>query len=177
MNPERGMGVLWYMATVKFQGAPVKTVGELPSAGAVAPNFSLAAQDLSDFDLESLKGKRVVLNIFPSIDTDVCAASVRKFNVEASSLPETVVVCVSADLPFAAQRFCSVNGIKNVVTGSTFRSDFGKQYGVEFAEGPLRGLMARSVVVIDKDGKVLGSKMVEEQTNEPDYQFVASLLA
>lgn len=165
------------MATVKFQGAPFKTVGELPAAGAMAPDFSLAAQDLSDFNLESLKGKRVVLNIFPSIDTDVCAASVRKFNVEVSNLPETVVVCVSADLPFAAQRFCSANGIKNVVTGSTFRSDFGKAYGVEFAEGPLRGLMARSVVVIDKDGKVLGSRMVEEQTNEPDYQYVESLLA
>ncbi|MDE6648776.1 MAG: thiol peroxidase [Muribaculaceae bacterium] len=165
------------MATVKFQGAPVKTVGELPVAGTVAPAFSLAAQDLSDFDLESLKGKRVVLNIFPSIDTDVCAASVRKFNVVVSSLPETVVVCVSADLPFAANRFCAANGISNVVTGSTFRSDFGKAYGVEFAEGPLRGLMARSVVVIDRDGKVLGSKMVEEQTDEPDYSYVQSLLA
>lgn len=165
------------MATVKFQGAPVKTVGELPQAGTMAPDFSLTAQDLSDFNLESLKGKRVVLNIFPSIDTDVCAASVRKFNVEASSLPDTVVVCVSADLPFAATRFCSANGIKNVITGSTFRSDFGDVYGVKFAEGPLRGLMARSVVVIDRDGKVLGAKMVDEQTNEPDYGFVASLLA
>ena len=165
------------MATVKFQGAPVKTVGELPQAGTMAPDFSLTAQDLSDFNLESLKGKRVVLNIFPSIDTDVCAASVRKFNVEASSLPDTVVVCVSADLPFAATRFCSANGIKNVITGSTFRSDFGDVYGVKFAEGPRRGLMARSVVVIDRDGKVLGAKMVDEQTNEPDYGFVASLLA
>ena len=165
------------MATVKFQGAPVKTVGELPQAGTMAPDFSLTAQDLSDFNLESLKGKRIVLNIFPSIDPDVCAASVRKFNVEASSLPDTVVVCVSADLPFAATRFCSANGIKNVITGSTFRSDFGDVYGVKFAEGPLRGLMARSVVVIDRDGKVLGAKMVDEQTNEPDYGFVASLLA
>lgn len=165
------------MATVKFSGAPVKTVGELPQAGSQAPDFSLAAQDLSDFSLDSLKGKRVVLNIFPSIDTDVCAASVRKFNVEASSLPETVVVCVSADLPFAAKRFCSANGIENVITGSTFRSDFGDTYGMKFAEGPLRGLMARSVVVIDKDGKILGAKMVEEQTDEPDYAFVSSLLA
>ena len=97
--------------------------------------------------------------------------------MEASSLPDTVVVCVSADLPFAATRFCSANGIKNVITGSTFRSDFGDVYGVKFAEGPLRGLMARSVVVIDRDGKVLGAKMVDEQTNEPDYGFVASLLA
>lgn len=164
------------MATVNFFGAPVKTVGELPQAGEIAPDFVLAAQDLSDFDLASLKGKRVVLNIFPSVDTDVCAASVRKFNVEASKLPDTIVVCVSADLPFAAKRFCSANGIENVRTGSTFRSDFGKKYGVQFAEGMFRGLMARSVVVIDENGKVLGSKMVEEQTDEPDYAFVESLL-
>lgn len=165
------------MTTVNFFGAPVKTVGKLPQAGEMAPDFSLAAQDLSDFTLDSLKGKRVVLNIFPSLDTDVCAASVRKFNVEASSLPETVVVCVSADLPFAAKKFCTANGIENVITGSTFRSDFGDKYGVKFVDDPFRGLMARSVVVIDKDGKVLGSKMVEEQTDEPDYAFVSSLLA
>lgn len=164
------------MATVKFFGASASTVGELPQAGEKAPNFVLTAQDLTDFDLESLKGKRVVLNIFPSIDTDVCAASVRHFNVDASSLPNTVVVCVSADLPFAAKRFCSVNGIENVKTGSTFRSEFGKKYGVEFSEGMFRGLMARSVVVIDTDGTVLGSKIVEEQTNEPDYAFVENLL-
>lgn len=165
------------MATVNFFGAPVKTVGELPKAGDIAPEFSLAAQVLSDFTLESLRGKRVVLNIFPSLDTDVCAASVRKFNVAASGLKDTVVICVSADLPFAAKRFCVANGIENVITGSTFRSDFGNAYGVEFSEGMFRGLMARSVVVIDKDGKVLGSKIVEEQTNEPDYAFVESLLS
>lgn len=164
------------MATVNFFGAPVKTVGELPQAGDKAPDFELAAQDLSDFNLASLKGKRVVLNIFPSVDTDVCAASVRKFNVEAAKLPDTVVVCISADLPFAMKRFCSANDIENVMTGSTFRSDFGKKYGVEFAEGMFRGLMARSVVVIDENGVVLGGKMVEEQSNEPDYAFVESLL-
>lgn len=164
------------MATVKFFGAPAETVGDLPQAGEIAPDFELAAQDLSDFSLESLKGKRVVLNIFPSLDTDVCAASVRRFNTDASSLPNTVVVCVSADLPFAAKKFCVANGIENVMTGSTFRSDFGKKYGVEFAKGMFRGLMARSVVVIDTDGKVLGSKMVEEQSNEPDYAFVEELL-
>lgn len=164
------------MATVNFFGAPVSTVGELPQAGEIAPDFVLAAQDLSDFDLDSLKGKRVVLNIFPSIDTDVCAASVRKFNVEASKLPNTVVVCVSADLPFAAKRFCAANGVENVMTGSTFRSAFGKKYGVEFSNGAFRGLMARSVVVIDENGVVLGSKLVEEQSNEPDYEFVESLL-
>ena len=164
------------MATVKFFGAPAETVGELPQAGEKAPDFVLTAQDLSDFDLESLKGKRIVLNIFPSLDTDVCAASVRKFNTEASGLPNTVVVCVSADLPFAAKRFCVANGIENVRTGSTFRSQFGKKYGVEFSDGMFKGLMARSVVVIDENGQVLGSKMVEEQSNEPDYGFVESLL-
>lgn len=164
------------MATVKFFGAPASTVGELPKAGDKAPDFVLTAQDLSDFNLESLKGKRVVLNIFPSIDTDVCAASVRRFNVDASKLPNTVVVCVSADLPFAAKRFCSVNGIENVCTGSTFRSDFGKKYGVEFSEGMFKGLMARSVVVIDTDGTVLGSRFVEEQSHEPDYTYVEGLL-
>ena len=164
------------MATVKFFGKPAMTVGELPQAGAKAPDFVLTAQDLSDFDLDSFKGKRIVLNIFPSLDTDVCAASVRRFNVDAAKLPDTVVVCVSADLPFAAKRFCTINGIENVTTGSTFRSAFGKKYGVEFADGMFKGLMARSVVVIDKDGTVLGSKMVEEQTNEPDYEFVENLL-
>ena len=155
----------------------MQTVGELPAVGAQAPDFVLTAQDLSDTFLGSFKGKRVVLNIFPSLDTDVCAASVRRFNVEASKLPDTVVVCVSADLPFAAARFCSVNGIENVTTGSTFRSDFGKVYGVEIADGPLRGLMARSLVVIDRDGKVLGTQLVDEMTHEPDYELAKSLLA
>lgn len=164
------------MATVKFFGKPAMTVGELPPAGAKAPDFVLTAQDLNDFNMDSLKGKRIVLNIFPSLDTDVCAASVRHFNTDASSLPNTLVICVSADLPFAAKRFCVANGIDNVMTGSTFRSDFGKQYGVEFADGMFKGLMARSVVVIDTDGTVLGSKMVSEQTNQPDYAFVENLL-
>ncbi|MDO4336427.1 MAG: thiol peroxidase [Bacteroidales bacterium] len=165
------------MATVKFFGAPAMTVGELPATGTKAPDFVLAAQDLSDFDLQSLKGKRVVLNIFPSLDTDVCAASVRRFNSDASKLPDTVVVCVSADLPFAAKRFCVANGIENVMTGSTFRSAFGKKYGVEFSGGAFRGLMARSVVVIDRDGTVLGSQFVAEQSEEPDYEFVEKLLS
>ena len=164
------------MATVKFNDVPTATVGDLPAVGTQAPDFVLASQDLSDFFLGSLKGKRVVLNIFPSLDTDVCAASVRRFNVDASKYADTIVVCVSADLPFAATRFCTVNGIDNVKTGSTFRSDFGKVYGVEIANGPLRGLMARSLVVIDRDGKVLGTQLVDEQTNEPDYDMVKTLL-
>lgn len=164
------------MQTVKFQGNPMAIAGALPTVGSEAPDFTLVGQDLSDIKLSDFKGKRVVLNIFPSLDTDVCAASVRHFNVEASELPDTVVLCVSMDLPFAAARFCSVNGIKNVMTGSGFRSDFGKTYGVELTEGPLRGLYARSLVVIDRDGKVIGNELVEEITNEPDYELAKRLL-
>ncbi len=118
-----------------------------------------------------------MLNIFPSLDTDVCAASVRRFNKDASEYPDTVVLCVSKDLPFAAARFCSVNGIDNVATASAFRSDFGKNYGVEFVDGPLRGLFARALVVIDKEGKVLGTSLCEQVTDEPDYDFVKKLLS
>lgn len=164
------------MATVKFMGNPVATVGELPAVGSEAPDFVLTAQDLSDIKLEDLKGKQVVLNIFPSLDTDVCAASVRRFNVDATKYPDTVVLCVSQDLPFAASRFCTANGIENVKTASGFRSDFGKAYGVEIAEGPLKGLYARSVVVLDKDGKVKGVQLVDEMTDEPDYAAAEALL-
>ncbi len=165
------------MAETKFMGNPVQTVGNLPAVGADAPAFTLTAQDLSDFSLEDLKGKQVVLNIFPSLDTDVCAASVRRFNTDAVKYPDTVVVCVSMDLPFAATRFCTVNGIENVKTGSGFRSDFGKTYGVEIAEGPFRGLYARAVVVIGKDGKVKGTQLVDEITHEPDYAAAEALLS
>lgn len=164
------------METVKFQGHPVHTVGNLPKVGDQAPEFNLTGQDLSDIKLSDLKGKRVVLNIFPSLDTDVCAASVRRFNTEASKLPDTVVLCVSEDLPFAATRFCTVNGIENVKTASGFRSDFGKTYGVEIAEGPLAGLYARAILVLDKDGKVIGKDLVEEITEEPNYNLVIDLL-
>lgn len=164
------------MAIVKFLGNPLNTVGELPAVGADAPAFVLTAQDLSDITLDQFKGKNVILNIFPSLDTDVCAASVRRFNNDASKLPDTVVLCVSMDLPFAASRFCTVNGIENVMTASGFRSDFGKVYGVDIAEGPMRDLYARSVVVIDKNGKVIGTELVEEITNEPDYEAVEKLL-
>lgn len=151
--------------------------GELPEAGEAAPDFALVGRDLSDINLHDYRGKRVVLNIFPSLDTDVCAASVRRFNKDASEYPDTVVLCVSKDLPFAAARFCSVNGIDNVATASAFRSDFGKNYGVEFVDGPLRGLFARALVVIDKEGKVLGTSLCEQVTDEPDYDFVKKLLS
>ena len=155
----------------------MSTVGELPTIGAQAPEFIVTGQALNDIKLSDFKGKRVVLNIFPSLDTDVCAASVRRFNIEVSELPDTVVLCVSMDLPFAAHRFCTVNNIKNVMTGSGFRSDFGKAYGIELTDGLLRGLYARALVVIDRDGKVIGTELVEEITSEPDYELAKKLLA
>lgn len=164
------------MATTKFMGKPVATVGDLPKVGSQAPDFTLTAQDLSDFKLSDFKGKQVVLNIFPSLDTDVCAASVRRFNQDAVKYPDTVVICVSQDLPFAASRFCTVNGIENVMTGSGFRSDFGKVYGVGIAEGPFRDLYARAVIVIDKEGKVKGVELVEDITNEPNYSAAEAWL-
>lgn len=165
------------MATTKIQGNPANTVGQLPTVGTKAPDFTLTAQDLTDFHLADFKGKRVVLNIFPSLDTDVCAASVRRFNQEVSKLDDTIVVCASIDLPFAAARFCVANGIKNVTTGSGFRSDFGDTYGVKLTATPLCGLYARAIVIIDRDGTVIGTELVEELTDEPDYSMVIKLLS
>jgi thiol peroxidase len=158
------------MTTTKFQGSPVHIAGEFIAAGVSAPDFELAKSDLSTLKLSDLRGKRVILNIFPSLDTGVCATSVRKFNKIAASLPDTVVVAISKDLPFAHGRFCSIEGIENVVTASDFRvSDFDKSYGVLMIDGPLAGLLARSVVVIDKSGKVVYSQLVPEIVEEPDY--------
>lgn len=162
--------------TVYFNGIPMRLVGRMPEVGKKAPQFTLTAQDLSDITLDDFKGRRLVLNIFPSLDTDVCAASVRRFNVMASELNNTSVLCVSADLPFAASKFCAANDIKNVTTGSSFRSSFGKDYGVEIADGPLRKLLARAIVVIDEDGKVIGTSLCGQITDEPDYDYVISLL-
>lgn len=158
------------MANTAFQGAPVHTTGNLPAVGSAAPDFKLVKGDLSELTLSSLRGKRVLLNIFPSIDTGVCAASVRKFNQEAAALQNTVVVCVSRDLPFAAGRFCAAEGLNNVVTASEFRDqDFSKAYGVLIADSALAGLHARSVVVIDEEGKVKHTELVAEITQEPNY--------
>jgi len=166
------------MAQVTFMGNPVKTVGNLPGAGVRAPAFTLTGKDLSDVSLAGFAGKQVVLNIFPSIDTPVCATSVRHFNAEAGALKNTVVLCISADLPFAAGRFCTVEGLENVVPASVFRSpDFGKDYGVEIAEGPLRGLLSRAVVVVDRTGKVRYVEQVAEITHEPDYGAALRALA
>ena len=164
------------LESVLFNGAPMHIYGNTPKAGDDAPNFALVAKDLSEVCLHDYKGKRIVLNIFPSLDTDVCAASVRRFNVDASKLENTVVLCVSMDLPFAAQRFCVANGIDNVAPASGFRSAFGKDYGVEITDGPLRGLYARGIIVIDENGKILGTCMNREITEEPDYEFALNLL-
>lgn len=165
------------MATVTLKGNTIKTAGELPGTGEKAPDFSLVKNDLSSASLQDFKGKRVVLNIFPSIDTGVCAASVRKFNQKVSGLDNTVVLCISRDLPFAQARFCGAEGLDNVITLSDFRErEFGKSYGVEFVDGPLTGLLSRSVVVIDEDGKVIHTQQVAETTDEPDYEAAVKTL-
>ena len=158
------------METIKFKGTPVHTYGTLPSTGSEAPCFKLTRSDLSELYCHDLKGKRIVLNIFPSLDTSVCATSVRKFNEMASRLENTVVVAISKDLPFAQARFCTTEGIENVIPLSDFRfSDFDESYGVRMADGPLAGLLARAVVVIGKDGKIAYTELVPEITQEPDY--------
>ncbi len=159
------------MAEFKLKGNPFHTHGELPSIGSTAPAFKLTKTDLSEVTLADLKGRQVILNIFPSVDTDVCAMSVRRFNQEASRLENTTVLCASMDLPFAHKRFCGVHGIENVDSVSDFRTgEFGRAYGIRIADGPLAGLLARSVVVIDDGGKVIYTELVPETTQEPDYE-------
>ena len=165
------------MAEFKLKGNPFNTTGDLPAVGATAAAFTLTRTDLSEIALSDLAGKRVVLNIFVSIDTDVCATSVRRFNAEASKLDNTVVLCVSNDLPFAHGRFCGAEGLEDVVSVSDFRTgDFGRDYGVRIADGPLAGLLARSVVVIDDQGKVIHTELVGETTTEPDYDAAIAAL-
>ncbi|MBS4062071.1 MAG: thiol peroxidase [Bacteroidetes bacterium] len=166
------------MATITLKGNPFQTVGNLPEKGSKAPEFNLVKSDLSHLTLDALKGKKIVLNIFPSLDTDVCASSVRKFNAEAAKLQNTVVVCVSKDLPFAHKRFCSTEGLDQVITASDFREgSFGEAYGVTLADGPLSGLHSRAVVVLDEEGTVVYTEHVPEIVQEPDYEAaLASIL-
>jgi thioredoxin-dependent peroxiredoxin len=165
------------MSKVTLKGNPVSTIGDLPVVGSKAPEFSLVGTNLADVKNTDFTGKRLVLNIFPSLDTATCAASVRRFNVEASKLKDAAVVCISKDLPFAHSRFCTTEGIENVVSASEFRSNaFGKNYGVMITDGPLQGLMARAVVVLDKDGTVIHSQLVPEITEEPDYESALNSL-
>jgi len=166
------------MAQVKFQGNPVETSGDIPAMGTPAPEFTLTGKDLNDVKLSDFPDQTVVLNIFPSIDTSVCAASVRRFNEAAGSLPDTKVLCISADLPFASGRFCSAEGLDNVITLSTFRSpEFGKDYGTLIPGGALRGLQSRAVVIISKDKTVIYNEHVAEITEEPDYEAALNALA
>lgn len=158
------------MANISFKGNPINTIGELPNTGVKAPDFSLVKSDLSEASLSDFRGKYVVLNIFPSLDTGVCAASVRRFNKEAAGKENTVVLGISADLPFAAGRFCSAEGIENAISLSTFRDDsFGAKYGVLMTDGPLKGLLARAVVVVNPEGEVIYKELVSEIAQEPDY--------
>ena len=144
------------METIYFKGTPCHTYGVMPSVGQEAPCFHLSGPDLSAVTCTDFKGRRIVLNIFPSLDTEVCARSVRRFNEEASGLPDTTVICVSMDLPFAMSRFCTLEGIKDIVFGSAFRSPlFGQKYGVQLCDGPLAGLLARAVIIIDTDRKII----------------------
>ncbi|HBI16119.1 MAG TPA: thiol peroxidase [Desulfobulbaceae bacterium] len=166
------------MAHLTLQGSPIRTVGELPAINSQAPPFTLTRTDLSDCTLADFIGQTKVLNIFLSLDTSICAASVRRFNAEASGLPNTVVLCVSADLPFAQKRFCEVEGLERVIPLSVFRSpDFGKLYGVTIVDGPLAGLLARSIVIINPAGTVTYTEQVPEISQEPDYEAALQALA
>lgn len=156
--------------TVLMGGKPVHTYAKLPAVNTQAPKFILTGVDMKDQNLDSYKGKYLILNIFPSVDTGVCSTSVRHFNEEATSLPNTVVLCISKDLPFAQKRFCGAEGIKNVVMLSDFRSDFGKTYGVELTDSAMKGLLSRAVVVIDPSGKIIYEEQVDDIGHEPNYE-------
>ena len=166
------------MAHITLKGKPIETIGELPALNSQAPAFTLIKTNLGNCTLEDYLGKTIILNIFPSIDTPLCAASVRRFNKEASTLGDTVVLCVSADLPFAHQRFCEGEGLKDVIPLSTFRSiNFGKDYGVTIITGPIAGLLSRAVIIIDKSGKVVYSEQVSDIGRDPDYEAALSFLS
>lgn len=161
------------MATFKMKGNIVNTVGPLPEPGMPAPDFTLTKTDLKDLTLADLKGKTLILNVFPSIDTPVCSASVRRFNKEATALENVLVLGVSLDLPFAHSRFCEAEGIKNVISTSELRNrDFGDRYGLRIAEGALKGLLARAVIIIDEKSRIVYANLVEDLSSEPDYESV-----
>lgn len=159
------------MAKITLKGNPINTAGELPQVGTKAPNFKLVKTDLSEASLSDFAGKKVVLNIFPSLDTSVCATSVRKFNAELDKLSNTVVLCISRDLPFAHSRFCTTEGLNNVINLSEFRDDnFSKAYNVKIIDGPLAGVLSRAVVVINEQGTIVHTEQVPEITQEPNYE-------
>jgi thiol peroxidase len=159
------------MAQVTLGGNPINTNAGLPAVGSKASDFNLTTTDLADVSLKDYAGKKVILNIFPSLDTPVCANSVRKFNAEANNLENTAVLCISADLPFAQKRFCGAEGLEKVIPLSALRNrDFGKDYGVEIVDGPLAGVFARAIVVLDGDGTVTYTQLVPEIKEEPNYE-------
>lgn len=165
------------METVYFQGNPCHTYGTMPAVGEKAPCFTLVDSDMKDIRCNDFMGKKVVLNIFPSLDTPVCAASVRRFNEEAASVPDVQVICVSMDLPFAGKRFCTAEGIDNLIVASAFRSPvFVQKYGLQLVDGPLAGLLARAVIIIDGDLKVIYEELVDEIASEPNYRAAMSVL-
>lgn len=159
------------MARITLQGNPINTIGELPENGSKAPDFKLTKTDLSDVSIADFAGKRLILNIFPSIDTGVCAMSVRRFNAEAEKINNASVLCISADLPFAMGRFCGAEGLDKVITLSMMRDkQFGTDYGLTIIDGPLAGLLSRAIVILDENGKVVYSEQVPEIAQEPDYE-------
>jgi thiol peroxidase len=165
------------MASITLGGNPINTIGELPKVGTKAPEFQLVKNDLSIAELSNYKGSKVILNIFPSIDTGTCATSVRTFNAKASSLDNTKVLCISRDLPFAQKRFCGAEGLENVINLSDFKTGtFGKDYGLEIIDGPLAGLHSRAIVVIDENGTVKYTEQVSEIANEPNYEEALAAL-
>ena len=164
------------MAQITLRGNPIHTVGDLPAVGSSAPEFTLTGGNLADVTPGDFAGKTLILNIFPSIDTGVCAASVRAFNEKAGGRENTAVLNVSADLPFAQSRFCGAEGIENVTSASTFRSDFGDAYGVTITDGPMAGLLSRAVVVVGPDGNVAYTQQVPEIGQEPDYDAALAAL-
>ncbi|MDH3329302.1 MAG: thiol peroxidase [Desulfobulbaceae bacterium] len=165
------------MAQITLDGTPIDTIGQLPAINSQAPSFTLTKTDLTDCRLSDFSGQNVVLNIFPSLDTSVCAASVRRFNAEASRLENTVVLCISADLPFAHQRFCESEGLDQVIPLSVFRSpDFGRNYGVTIKSPPLAGLLSRAIVIIDPSGRIIYTEQVSEIAQEPDYEKALAAL-
>ncbi len=166
------------MTTITLEGNEINTVGELPATGSKAPEFTLTNAELAEVSLSDFSEKNIIMNIFPSIDTGVCAESTRKFNAAAGSLDDTVVLCISADLPFALSRFCGAENLANVVTLSTFRNpEFGDNYRLRIMDGPIAGLMSRAVVVIGTDGNISYSQQVPEITEEPDYDAALASLA
>src|SRR5690606_36282064 len=166
------------MATITFKGTEVHTTGTLPSVGSEAPDFKLTAGNLSDKTLTDYQGKKVILNIFPSIDTGTCAASVRAFNQKAAGLDNTVMLCISKDLPFAQGRFCAAEGISNVETLSEYKDgNFSDAYQLKIADGPLAGLLSRAVVIVDENGKVRYTEQVTEIADEPNYEAALASIA